>query len=44
MGESNKRASWNKVGLRIRENMDTGGDQEKVLSTEKFGGWKTEVK
>ena len=33
---------WDNVVEKIWE--DSGGDQEEVLSTEKFGGFKTEVK
>ena len=32
---------WDNVVEKIRK--DLGGDQEKVLSIEKFGGFKTEV-
>ena len=45
MGENHKRASWNKMGYCSPENMEGfRGDQEEVLSIEKFGGYKTEVK
>ena len=33
---------WDNVVEKIWK--DVGGDQEEVLSTEKFGGYKTEVK
>ena len=46
MGESNNRGGWNKVGRRIVEKVwkDIGGNQEKILSIEKFAGHKTEAK
>ena len=46
MGEKNKRARagirWDNVIEKIWK--DLGGDQEEVLSMEKFSGYKTEVK
>ena len=42
MGKSNKRASWNKVGGRSREEWKE--NQEDWMSVEKFGGYKTEEK
>ena len=46
MGENNKRASWNKTGYKVVQKIwkDSGEDQEGVLSIEKFGGYKTQVK
>ena len=45
MGENNKRASWNKRWDNVVEKKWKDlGDQEEVLSIEKFGGYKTEAK
>ena len=47
MGESNERASWNKVGycsLVEKVLKDIEGNREEIMCIEKFGGYKPEVK
>ena len=40
VGESTKKASWNKTGCCSRKvRKDLGGHQEEILSIEKFGGY-----